>query len=266
MPEMISELGSQFGTVLSDRLCKDIRLRVVSYTPDSRTPRHEHARSYFAFVIHGNYVDSRSRSLFACDEGTVKFHRAGNPHECCFGPQRVRQFLIELPLETPLFDHANLPKSQSPIAGAARDIVRRIYSEAQSGTACDLMLQGLFLQLLSVYTSQSVADQSSQWLQRLRQLLIDECHQPWELTALAAEFQKHPVHIAQSFRTAFGETIGEFRRRARIARGRRLLSETEMPLVQIAEQLGFADQSHFTRVFRQVVGIPPGQYRLQRRC
>jgi AraC family transcriptional regulator len=48
----------------------------------------------------------------------------------------------------------------------------------------------------------------------------------------------------------------------RMDRARQLLAETEMPLVQIAAQVGFQTHSHFTRVFRKLTGVTPQVFRL----
>jgi AraC-like DNA-binding protein len=48
----------------------------------------------------------------------------------------------------------------------------------------------------------------------------------------------------------------------RIARAKELLA-IGVPLVDAARSTGFGDQSHFTRRFKQVVGLPPGRYARQ---
>jgi AraC family transcriptional regulator len=54
---------------------------------------------------------------------------------------------------------------------------------------------------------------------------------------------------------------------ARYARGLRLdwaaqrLVEGDCTLAEVAAQAGFADQSHFTRAFREYAGVTPGRYR-----
>jgi len=46
-----------------------------------------------------------------------------------------------------------------------------------------------------------------------------------------------------------------------VAKARELLASTRLPLSEIALKVGFADQSHFARRFRQAVGVSPGQFR-----
>jgi AraC family transcriptional regulator len=48
-----------------------------------------------------------------------------------------------------------------------------------------------------------------------------------------------------------------------VLRAKSLLREADRPLVEIASACGFADQSHFTRVFTCIVGASPGAWRKQ---
>ncbi len=47
----------------------------------------------------------------------------------------------------------------------------------------------------------------------------------------------------------------------RIEMSKRLLEEHDIPLVDVANMVGYEDQSYFTRVFRSIVGISPGKFR-----
>jgi AraC family transcriptional regulator len=62
-------------------------------------------------------------------------------------------------------------------------------------------------------------------------------------------------------RPGFGETPHRFVLRRRIDRAKRLLSETDTPLVEIALNCGFASQSHFASVFRRHVDVMPSRFR-----
>jgi AraC family transcriptional regulator len=57
-------------------------------------------------------------------------------------------------------------------------------------------------------------------------------------------------------------TMSEYVRRARVARAQNLLRHASLGITEIALACGFADQSHFTRAFSRVTGMPPGRYRL----
>ena len=68
-------------------------------------------------------------------------------------------------------------------------------------------------------------------------------------------------HFRRAFKARFGETFGAYLSRRRVERAQEMMVMTDQPLCRIARQCGFADQSHFTRVFRRVVGRSPGSWR-----
>ena len=71
----------------------------------------------------------------------------------------------------------------------------------------------------------------------------------------------HPVHLCRTFSEHFDCTLGEYIRRLRVLRGRQLLAIDDGGLAEIALQSGFADQSHFTRVFKKHFGLTPNECR-----
>jgi methylphosphotriester-DNA--protein-cysteine methyltransferase len=73
--------------------------------------------------------------------------------------------------------------------------------------------------------------------------------------------QRSTYYFARLFRQATGETPHRFLLRLRIERAQELLATHVVSLTQIATDVGFADQSHFTRVFKQFVGVTPRAYR-----
>jgi AraC family transcriptional regulator len=85
--------------------------------------------------------------------------------------------------------------------------------------------------------------------------------QQWSLDDMAAEMGVHPVHLCRTFSRHFDCTLGTYIRRLRVLRGWQLLTIGDTTLAEVAAQSGFADQSHFTRAFREHFGITPGRYR-----
>ncbi|NOT07782.1 MAG: helix-turn-helix transcriptional regulator [Gemmatimonadales bacterium] len=98
-------------------------------------------------------------------------------------------------------------------------------------------------------------------LEHARALLAARLRRPPPVAELAKAAGWSREHFARSFRRAFGCTVAEFQHRCRIKQAREWLVETQIPLAQLAERLGFADQSHFTRVFRRATTLSPGRFR-----
>jgi transcriptional regulator GlxA family with amidase domain len=64
----------------------------------------------------------------------------------------------------------------------------------------------------------------------------------------------------RTFLNTFGTTPHGYVMKERVARAKELISKGQ-PLVEIAAELGFASQSHFSGVFRKVTGVSPGRFR-----
>ncbi|MBO4887893.1 MAG: helix-turn-helix transcriptional regulator [Firmicutes bacterium] len=73
-------------------------------------------------------------------------------------------------------------------------------------------------------------------------------------------------HLSTSrFRTLFRQRTGvspkEYLTSLRLSRARMLLEQTDEPLSQIAEAVGYPDQLYFSRLFRSRIGLSPSEYR-----
>src|SRR4029453_1355386 len=73
---------------------------------------------------------------------------------------------------------------------------------------------------------------------------------------------RNPFHFARQFKAATGHPPHDYHIRLRIDRAQELLRtrSREWNLAAIANECGFADQSHFSRQFKRVVGVTPGEY------
>jgi transcriptional regulator GlxA family with amidase domain len=68
-------------------------------------------------------------------------------------------------------------------------------------------------------------------------------------------------YFIRAFRETTGMTPYQWLLNERINRARQLLRTSNAPLAEIATACGFANQSHFTRVFSSMVGATPGAWR-----
>ncbi|MGH8355010.1 MAG: AraC family ligand binding domain-containing protein [Pseudomonas sp.] len=95
---------------------------------------------------------------------------------------------------------------------------------------------------------------------RAKELLHARLAAPPSLEQLAAAVNLSPFHFARVFRRATGLPPHAWLKQRRLEQARALLKSGCAP-VSVATQLGFADQSHLTRQFKQAYGVGPGEYR-----
>jgi len=126
--------------------------------------------------------------------------------------------------------------------------------------------------LLDQYGNAAV--QSPQKIQRLSKLhearakdmLLAKMRKNVSLEEIANACNLSRSYFIRAFRETTDRTPHQWLLEHRIERARDLLKYSDSPLSEIAIACGFADQSHFTRIFSQLVGMPPGTWRRQLSC
>ena len=97
-------------------------------------------------------------------------------------------------------------------------------------------------------------------LRRVREYVEESVGRPVSLDDLARVAGVSRFHFARQFRVSTGESPMRYVLRARIERGKARLRDRDVTVSRIATELGFADQSHFTRTFRRLVGTSPRRF------
>lgn len=85
--------------------------------------------------------------------------------------------------------------------------------------------------------------------------------EPNTLASLCVEMNCSRRSLERSFRENTGESPARYRLRCRLERAKELLKYSSKPVVEIAGECGFNDQSHFTKVFKQELGLTPAKWR-----
>jgi AraC family transcriptional regulator len=197
---------------------------------------------------------------------TVLFHRDEITHRDEIGREGARFFMVEVAagLLERLREHSPVPDVMVGTRGDdLSTLAARLFREhAQPATVSPLVLEGLVMEMLgAVGRNQASEKQVPVWLQQAIELLHDEFDRSLTVADIAARVGIHPFHLSRVFRKFHRLSIGEYVNRLRIEFACGALAEPEVPLAEVAFRAGFADQSHFNRVFKQVTGMTPGAFR-----
>ena len=126
----------------------------------------------------------------------------------------------------------------------------------------------LYLLLILHYVEQECIAESSaaarphnETVEKICAYLAANYRQKFSLTEVAAKFYLSPYYLSRLFRRVTGQSIVDYINNRRIEAAQKLLETTELSISAVAEQTGFASAAHFRRVFREVEGTGPLQYR-----
>jgi len=260
--------GSFYGAVQNRReLCGAI-FTDLSHTSPRRLPSHSHELAFFAILLDGLYGERYGRQERQFRPFTVHFRPAGIPHQDEIGPHGVRFFEIELRQGWEF----RLQECSAVLDVAHDDchggqllwLGLRLFREVHSGRSVDdLSVECLLTELLDLVARmpRDRAQKRPAWLTRVVEKLDAEYSERQTLDGLSREAGVHPVHLSRVFRRFVGEGIGERVHRLRIRAACEQMLKPELPLAEISLAAGFADQSHFTRVFRRMTGMSPARFR-----
>lgn len=98
-------------------------------------------------------------------------------------------------------------------------------------------------------------------LRRIREHIEKELAHPISLHGLAAIAGLSDCHFARAFKQSTGMPPHRYLMKRRVERAALLIQGTNRPLSQIALEVGFCDQSHFSRRVARITGQTPGELR-----
>ena len=246
-----------------------ISWREVVHKPNQSYQKHYHNNPSLAFIVKGSSAEVLSKGPVHCSAQSLIIMPAGEVHANHYDRAGCLSLVIEIkpPRLESISGYSRVLDEFSLTSGAAFSIVlKRIYKELLvMDTASPLAMEGLTLELLSNLSRSSsrVAKYGRpRWLRQAFDYVHAHFTEAIRLDDVAKSIGVHPVHLARTFRESYGLTLGEQVRALRVEFACTLLSTSDTRLAEIAAASGFSDQAHFSRVFRQHVGVTPSQYRL----
>ena len=261
--------GQFVGATRQVRLVAGITLAEASYTGGLTVAAHAHPTTLLMLMLDGAMTEFRGRAGVLCPVGTLLVHPREEPHAHRWNESGGRQFIMQLGTEwMQRMKTLEIAEPNSPVdlrQTRANAIAGELYAEFRRGDdASRLGIEGYALAMLGELTRvHRHVERSARppWLRRAADLLHASVGTSVEMADIAAQVNVSPVHLARSFKAHFGSTMSEYLRRLRVERAREQLLSTSKSLSQISLEAGFADQAHFTRMFKQLVGATPGAYR-----
>lgn len=239
------------------------------FAPGLRLPPHDHDTASVAVVLRGGWDGALDRHASTVQGGdTVLVTPAGARHWNAFFPAETEVVVVELVPEGSRLGTEYRSLLAQPATLHQRGLsglAARLAAELRSPDAhSPLLSEGLALELLAT-VARAVGNERGTtrpgWLDRAEDCLRAGLSRGWTLDALSRALEVEPTRLVRGFRRHLQTTPADYLRQLRVDAARRLLSDTERPIADIALETGFTDQSHLTRVFRRCLGETPAAFR-----
>jgi AraC family transcriptional regulator len=226
----------------------------------AQVPEHAHDWPVLSLFVMGAYSNHTEIGSEFIAGPSATLYRAGVPHRNAVGADGFEQ--IEVQFDPSWLGYSWLPPvpvlrcTGGSVAAATRTLVRScvgLRDEDQVRTALREFLQ------LAVDDSQP---KSAGWIANITRRLREDTS--LRIADLAHELGRHPSWLGTAYCHCTGEGILEAAARFRVERAARLLRETDLTYIAVADDTGFCDQSHMARTFRRILGRPPSTVRAER--
>lgn len=258
--------GQFYGQTNNTIILNGLTLTDTEYTQE-KVDWHYHANAYFTFILQGNIIEGNKKEVYNCSAGELLFHNWQEPHYNIKPKGFTRGFHIELgkkwlqQVNLPLGDLTGSMNIQNP---DTKLLFYRIFKETKINDEITcLSIESLLLQALeqTMWDNQTSFNKNPAWVNKVKEILNDTFCEKLTLTELSYSLNIHPAHLSRDFSKYFHCTLGNYIRKLKIQKSLVLLSKKNISLSSIAFECGFADQSHFIRCFKDIVGVAPFTYK-----
>lgn len=252
------------GTNLS--LMTPAELKIVDhwYPPHTTFPLHRDKTNKISIVLTGQLKEKAGAKEEYATSTSWVIKSKDVPHTDHFGPNgaRIISFIFEENFLDDFVESQELVEWKwfhgLPYNHPVIQLLLNIHALQQTSTLTDHLTE-LFSWIEN--PSVEIPDKYPGWLAPILERIQDEYQSPLQVKELAEMVGIHPVYLARVFRKFHQCSIKDYIKRLRIHQVLDKLASTQISLVQIALEEGYADQSHFSRTFKAELGCTPAKFR-----
>lgn len=238
---------------------------------------HYHQDHELYFLINGTTKYLIDDEALRVNKGDFVFVPKGLPHktdseQClhnermllCFGDEvfdaSMQPVLEELSREKLI----RVEKSRLPVLAEILQKLQKEYSKERKYR--EEMILAYTRELLLLLCRYRTAEtqklsESDKLMYEISEYIAAHFDENLSLRELGSIFALSNGHLSRRFKAVVGMGINEYITYIRILNAEKLLKNTKLTVMEIADRCGFNDSNYFSTVFRQTMGLTPYQYR-----
>ncbi|MCB1024760.1 MAG: helix-turn-helix domain-containing protein [Acidobacteria bacterium] len=244
-----------------------LRIGKTLYRRGDWNAEHFHENARFVFVLSGTFAENYGGKTRLCRPETGIFRPPHEKHSeiyedgvICISVDIQPSWLKNIEKYSVKLENSNSIRSRS-----LGRLITKVSDEMEfDDDVSALALESLLTEAaVEMYRNFSEVRQSSSpdWLKHTVEYIHANYSDNLSLGQIASVSNVHPVHLSRVFRNTYHCTVAEYIRGLRVRSARDLLLRSDMTLAQIAVHVGFADQSHFTKIFKRLTHHTPAQFK-----
>jgi two-component system response regulator YesN len=117
------------------------------------------------------------------------------------------------------------------------------------------------IHLTTAYIEREMNAKGNQHISRVLEMIERDYSLDMSLNSVAEQLNLNPAYISRLFKQITGELFVEYLKKVRIERSKELLLRSDMKINEIGKQVGYSNSYYFIKVFKDVMGLTPGEYK-----
>lgn len=142
-----------------------------------------------------------------------------------------------------------------------RGVTKLMYLESRALEVLSLAFEMEIFTNKQNYNFKKIRESDKKRIHEVKELMAENMINPLTINQLARKVGINTFKLKTGFKQLYGTTIFGYLRDLRLEKARTLLENREMNISQIANEVGYANPSHFTAAFRKKFGCNPSTLR-----
>ncbi len=290
MPDYKQILESSVKIKNTITISSIITMYYYDFTATYSSGREKHNFWEFVYVDNGRVIVTANDSTHVLNKGEMIFHKPNESHSVrCDGITPANIFIMSFVASGSGMDFfkdkiVNVPYSLQGILAAVVDEMQMAYGENPgfitkrpiNNYGADQMIKN-YLELFMILTKRAVdagrtdssyskvlqnnAAKTNKLVNRVIEVLEANVFGDIKIDELCKITNYGKSQLCETFKAITGKTIMQYYIELKINQAKIMMRELQLNNTQISDRLGFSSPQYFTRVFKQMTSMTPGDYK-----
>jgi len=233
---------------------------------------HAFCQNKFYYVTKGTFAISIDGKDYTAQPGSWFFIPAGVRHQYHNFPDKpMEKYWMHFdiyPSNDLFFPHDIKHCVNAENAPQVQKLFEEFVALSQSDALPDrLRVKAIILNLIAEYLilagkkQMNIVDEKDENLRNVLSYINENFKRNLTTNELAAICHMHPTHFIRAFKLKMAQTPQQYITDIRMEYAKQLLHQSDLSIIEIAEETGFYDLAHFSKVFKRHFSLPPSEYR-----
>ncbi|WP_199613970.1 helix-turn-helix domain-containing protein [Paenibacillus alkalitolerans] len=117
------------------------------------------------------------------------------------------------------------------------------------------------IQMTTLHIEREMNAKGNQHISRVIDILERDYNREISLNSVAEQLSMNPAYISRLFKQITGQTFVDYVKRIRIEKSKVLLAGSTLKINEVGKQVGYDNAYYFIKVFKEMIGVTPGEYK-----